>query len=258
MVKRAIPAIMAAEWPPERSLRAVDSQLREIDTLKKLNFQTGDNAEESWKQVTDNIFRRAFDSDSLNFRNLMWAKNAGEYRLGMQPGEYQQNYVKRLEAYETCLKSAIQDLKMSLPEEEIKGIYDGGDEYAFCRDLRGLIQLATRDVLIVDPYLDPALFDLYVDSLAPSVIIRVLTSNLKINVQLLAQKFSSGRINFELRTDPTLHDRVVFADDRHWVIGQSIKDAAKKKPTYIIEHSHYLMLPLYDGIWNKATSQIKS
>ena len=32
-----------------------------------------------------------------------------------------------------------------------------------------------------------------------------------------------------------MHDRVLFVDQRGWVIGQSIKDAAAKKPTYLIE-----------------------
>ena len=38
-----------------------------------------------------------------------------------------------------------------------------------------------------------------------------------------------------------------------WVIGQSIKDAAKKKPTYIIQHDEPLMRNIYEDIWNKAT-----
>ncbi len=49
-----------------------------------------------------------------------------------------------------------------------------------------------------------------------------------------------------------------FADDRCWVIGQSIKDAAKKKPTYIVEHpSPILMKGIYDPLWAAATVVVK-
>jgi hypothetical protein len=66
------------------------------------------------------------------------------------------------------------------------------------------------------------------------------------------QKYSSGG-NFELRSSTTIHDRVIFADNRVWLSGQSLKDAAKKKPTYIVEHDEALMRPVYETIW--AASQ---
>ena len=255
----AIVSVVPAEWPPDKSLRAVEAQLRELDNLKQLNLQTGENAEAGWQQVTGNVFSRAFSSDSLNTKNLRFAKIAGTSQLGPQSNsERRSNYQKRVEAYEICLNSAIKDLRMSLPEEEIKGVYEGGDQYAFCRDLRKLIQHATKDVLIIDPYLDPTLFGLYVDDLDRSVGICVLTSKLKDNMQSMAQMFATGRPHFEMRTHPDLHDRVVFADKRCWVIGQSIKDAASIKPTYIVEHSHDLMKPVYDRLWGDAGSEIRS
>jgi len=54
------------------------------------------------------------------------------------------------------------------------------------------------------------------------------------------------------------HDRAAFADDRCWVIGQSIKDAAKKKPTYIVEHSGAAsMKGIYEAIWMSAAVVVK-
>lgn len=55
-----------------------------------------------------------------------------------------------------------------------------------------------------------------------------------------------------------MHDRVLFIDSRCWVIGQSIKDAAKKKPTYIVEHSSILMRHIYEEIWSKAPALVKA
>jgi hypothetical protein len=53
-----------------------------------------------------------------------------------------------------------------------------------------------------------------------------------------------------LRQD--VHDRVVFADERCWVIGQSIKDAAQKKPTYIVELDAEPMKRIYEDIWSRS------
>jgi hypothetical protein len=58
--------------------------------------------------------------------------------------------------------------------------------------------------------------------------------------------------NLEVRTTSAIHDRVIFADKRVWMIGQSLKDAAKKKPTYIVEHDWTLAGPAYETIWNNA------
>jgi hypothetical protein len=50
----------------------------------------------------------------------------------------------------------------------------------------------------------------------------------------------------------------VFADDRCRVIGQSIKDAAQKKPTYIVEHSGATaMRGIYEKIWDTASVIVK-
>ncbi|MGH7838955.1 MAG: hypothetical protein ACREQC_14180, partial [Candidatus Binataceae bacterium] len=60
----------------------------------------------------------------------------------------------------------------------------------------------------------------------------------------------------ELRSSADVHDRAVFLDERCWVIGQSIKDAARKKPTYMIELDEPLLgvaRDIYDRLWTAAT-----
>jgi hypothetical protein len=49
---------------------------------------------------------------------------------------------------------------------------------------------------------------------------------------------------------------VLFADNHVRLCGQSLKDAAKKKPTYIVEHDEKLMRELYEKIWSEATPVI--
>jgi len=95
-------------------------------------------------------------------------------------------------------------------------------------------------------------------NVAPSVAVRVLTNQVSEPLRVVAEKYAKGA-RLELRSSKDVHDRVVFADDRCWVIGQSIKDAARKKPTYIVEHSGAAtMRNIYEGIWASAAVVVKS
>jgi len=72
---------------------------------------------------------------------------------------------------------------------------------------------------------------------------------------------AEGSHNLELRSSQDVHDRHIFVDDRCWTVGQSIKDAAKKKPTYMVGLSANLvpmMRSIYEGLWSKATVVVKS
>lgn len=93
---------------------------------------------------------------------------------------------------------------------------------------------STHDIFIVDAYLDEKVFNLYVDKVPGSATVRILTYKIGANVETVATMYAKSR-PLELRSSADVHDRVLFVDQRGWVIGQSIKDAAAKKPTYLIE-----------------------
>ena len=123
--------------------------------------------------------------------------------------------------------------------------------------MKTIVGFSARELFIIDNYLDAQLFDVYMENVSPAVAIRVLTNQVSGSLQPVADKFSK-RGKFELRSSKDVHDRVVFADDRCWVIGQSIKDAAKKKPTYVVEHSGAAtMKAIYEPIWAGATTIVK-
>src|SRR5271167_3445702 len=176
---------------------------------------------------------------------------------GMSEGLGQQNFQKRIEAYGGVVKSSLAELELLLPEPEIVGAYETGNEYQFYRDLKTIVGVATKELSITDNYLDNQIFDVYMENVNFSVSVRVMTDQVGNALGLVAQKFA-GRGNFELRSSKDVHDRVVFADNRCWVIGQSIKDAAKKKPTYIVERSGAdTMKTIYDSLWVGATVVLK-
>jgi len=110
-------------------------------------------------------------------------------------------------------------------------------------------------VLLVDAYLSEEVFNLYVDKIPAGTTIRILTNRIGSNVEAVARKFASSR-QLQVRTTSGIHDRVAFFDQRCWIIGQSIKDAAMKKPTYMVELEEPLLTPArstYEGLWAGAT-----
>jgi hypothetical protein len=177
---------------------------------------------------------------------------------GMSERMIQSNFEQRIEALAAMLRGSLAELELMMPEPEIAGAYEPGDEYQFYRDLKTIVGFSATDLFIIDNYLATELFDVYMENAGPSVAVRVLTDRVGDPLRLVAEKFAK-RGKFELRSSNEVHDRVIFVDDRCWVVGQSIKDAAKKKPTYIVEHSGAAtMKGIYEQIWTNAAVVVKS
>ena len=153
----------------------------------------------------------------------------------------------------------IQELEILTPDEQKTGIYSAGNPFSFYSDLAQILRTAMSRVLIVDAYLGREVFDLYLEAIPPIASIEVLTSikppatSLPVGITSVAKVFKASRTKFELHTSISLHDRVVIVDDRCWVVGQSIKDAAYKKPTYMVEIKSPEMVKLYINIWLDST-----
>jgi hypothetical protein len=246
-----------ADFPPEKTYVALKKQLAALDRFRGKNFREVENEEREWKNLTLTILQHGFGENGENVSQFNSAKWAGMHHAGMGPALIQQNFEKRIGAFAAMLKSSLAELELMMPEPEIAGAYEPGDDYQFYRDLKTLVGFAARDLFIVDNYLDTQLFDVYMENINPAVHIRVLTAQVSDPLRIVAEKFAK-RGDFELRSSKDAHDRVVLADDRCWVIGQSIKDAAKKKPTYIVEHEGAAaMRGIYEAIWIPATVVVK-
>jgi hypothetical protein len=253
------PPPKSADFPPEKTYVALKRQLATLEKFRGKRYREVENEEQEWRNLTLNILNHGFGENSENVAQFHHAKWAGEHYLGgMSSGLIQQNFERRIEAFAALLKSSLAELELMMPEPEIAGAYETGDEYQFYRDLKTIVGFAAKDLFIIDSYLDTQLFDVYVENINPAVNIRVLTSQVSAPLRVVAEKFAL-RGNFELRLSKEAHDRVAFADDRCWVIGQSIKDAAKKKPTYIVEHSGATsMQGIYEAIWSSAAIVVKA
>ena len=173
------------------------------------------------------------------------------YGGGVPHGRLQSNFNARMQAHGALLRSLLSELELLLPETEIAGVYAPGEEYEFYRDVKAILQMGGKDVFVVDPYANVEIFDVYAGGISRQAQFRLLTSKVPDDLLSIARKYAGGG-NFALRTSDKIHDRVIFVDDRVWLVGQSLKDAAKKKPTYIVEHDSSLMRQVYESIWAQA------
>jgi hypothetical protein len=254
--RRTQPNVFEPSITPERAYTAIKKQLASLQAMRSKNYIKSEAEEEEWKHFTHSIVERTFGPHSSNVRKFSMAKSAGDYFIaaygsGVNHGLNQRNFEARIQALESFLKACLAELELIVPESEITGTYEPGDEYEFYRDIKSILSNVKDQVLIVDPYLSRELFDLYADGIDRSVQLRILTNNLPSDALAVAQKYATGG-NLRLRTTNAIHDRAIFADDRVWMVGQSLKDAAKKKPTYIVEHDAALARPAYEDIWGKA------
>lgn len=85
----------------------------------------------------------------------------------------------------------------------------------------------------------------------------LLTTNFDRATGTVMQKFKvKPGITFEARKSSEIHDRVIFIDGTEcWVMGQSIKDAAKRKPAYMAPLPSdviSLKAKYYEDIWTRA------
>jgi hypothetical protein len=153
---------------------------------------------------------------------------------------------------------AIADLELDVPiESEVS--FGAGDVYDFFRALNKVISSAEHSIFIIDPYLDSSVFDYYLKSRQKKVIVRLLLYQYANDVVTSANKYieQHGEV-LEIRKSKSLHDRVIFIDDFVcWLVGQSIKDAAKAKPTYLVQlppDTVSSKLDNYEQIWKVANT----
>jgi hypothetical protein len=242
------------DWTPEKTLRVLRLQYAELEKIKSLPPLEAYKQKAGWTQVTQAAITHGFGEQSQNLTNFHFA------RYHARNKDQWADFRAVTEAHETALTSAIRELEFMVPEAEMKSAYDSGDEFSFYVDLKNILASAAEDVFVVDNYLNADFFELYVVPIPKSIPVRIVTDAIRGNVEAVAKKYAT-RGKFELRSSKEVHDRHVFVDGRGWMIGQSIKDAAKKKPTYMVEigaSAVAAMQGIYEAIWSRATTLVKS
>ena len=227
MVRRTQPQHTAADLPPEKAYASLKAQLEALQKLKGRSYIEASAAENEWGHLTEKLMIRTFGSNSANMSAFYGARSAGDFYItpfggGEDHGLNQQNFSARIQAYEGMLNSALAELKLDLPETEIKGVYEPGQEYEFYRSVKSIIGLASTEIFVIDPYISSEMFDVYADAISRAGGFRLLSSNIPSAVITIGQKYASGG-NFQFRRSNAIHDRVLFADNRVWLCGNRLR-----------------------------------
>jgi len=197
--RRTQPPPTPPDLSPERAYSALANQLEALQALKSMNYQEGEPKETEWANLTEKLLIRAFGSDSANLQHFHRAESAGSYYIrpfggGVDHHQNQNNYNERIQSFEGVVKSCLAELKLDLPEAQLKGAYSPGEEYEFYKDVKYVLQLAQAEVLVIDPYLDTEIFDVYAGALPRSVSFRFLSANIPPSVVTLHENMRQAAI----------------------------------------------------------------
>jgi hypothetical protein len=130
--------------------------------------------------------------------------------------------------------------------------------------LSKVIQTGTKDVLIVDPYMDYTALTEFGSAVSANVTLRLLADEATYKTTLgpaaerwSAQYGATRPLGVRLAAPKALHDRAIFIDQTTaWTLTQSLKDFAKRSPAEIVRADDVAALKIasYEAIW--ASSRI--
>ena len=217
-----------------RAIELLKQALNEIPHLKELHH--GNQEVQLWHDKVYNIIRAGLDVyDEVHF-SVSGATSVAFRSLS--DSARQKLYLEDLEGHETALKSIIQKYEIlgetvSTSKALREAVYPSDMPYSAYKHIKGIITSATKQLTVVDPYVDDTVIVL-LEGVQHDVEIQLLTRNMQGDFQLVAQKFKqqrekAGHGSLEVRKDKgDFHDRFIVADEKFFHVGASIKDAGTK------------------------------
>lgn len=128
--------------------------------------------------------------------------------------------------------------------------------------LSKVLQTATKDVLIIDPYMDETALTEFGGAVPENVCLRLMAdeASCKSTLQPAANKWVqqygiTRPLLVRLAPQKTLHDRAIFIDQTTaWTLTQSLKDFAKRAPAEIVraDDTAALKIAAYAEVWASA------
>ncbi len=134
---------------------------------------------------------------------------------------------------------------------------DVGKKFNFFKAISEIFSKATKEILIVDPYLDDKILTKYAESVTKGITIKLLSSknkNIKPAFEAWVKQYGNER-PIELRIAPKLlHDRLVIVDNKSaWILSQSFKDFSDRAYGNIMQSQDpALKINACNDIWNNA------
>lgn len=228
---------------------------RLIEAMPKLDSFTADKSEcMNWLAKAYAII------DSTNDLSEKIAFNIAMDKFGT--GTIHHNSQAAFAVTSIVLRSlAVLELKVA---PELQGSFiPSGSVFDAYKVIGIIFSRATRDILVVDPYMDGKIVAEYMHGAPENVSIRLLSDKqtYKPDLVIAASKWSeqyklSRPLSVRLSPARQLHDRLIITDAVDaWNVTQSFKDFATRSPASIVRsdpETAKLKVAAYDDMWNAA------
>lgn len=174
-------------------------------------------------------------------------------------------YPDRIERFQTImvtLYKALAAAELKAPPGAQGAFIPVGNSFDAFSAVAKILGSATKDVLLVDPYMDDSVLTDFGGSVADGISLRFLTdqATVKPNLAPAASRwkaqYPTRPLSVRLASPRTLHDRAIFVDNAQaWTVTQSLKDLAKRSPAEIVraDDTAPLKIAAYETIWLSAT-----
>lgn len=137
-----------------------------------------------------------------------------------------------------------------------------GNSFDAFAALSKVLQTATKDVLIIDPYMDETALTEFGSAVPENVCLRLMADQtyckptLRPAAAKWVQQYGATRpLQVRLSPQKTLHDRAIFIDwTTAWTLTQSLKDFARRSPAELVrvDDTASLKIGAYEGVWASA------
>jgi hypothetical protein len=128
--------------------------------------------------------------------------------------------------------------------------------HTFDKFLRKTLAEAKVQVLVADSWVDDTVFDNVLDVIPKTIPVKVIYAQARGAFEQRAKRFATEYPKFASRRYKALHDRFIVVDDKAYVLGPSIKDAASNSPALIVSlgaKAKGLLEKFFHQLWGKAT-----
>ncbi len=223
---------------------------RLIETMPDLNPYPLSPDAQQWLGRADALMNQSGDvSDSLDWRVAMHTLNTA-------------SRTNRIEDLKGLLYRVLASAELKAPAGVRGSFIPAGNSFDAFTALSKVLQTATKDVLIVDPYMDETALMDFGGAVPENVGLRLMadSASYKPTLQPAAvkwvQQYGIKRpLQVRLAPQKTLHDRAIFIDAATaWTLTQSLKDFAKRSPAEIVraDDTAALKIAAYESTWLTA------
>ncbi len=209
----------------------------------------------SSQEISDRLLQQGENVSPKSVTNILRGEPKNKVRKKYSDKNKGKPLYKLMNKGETELKQKLKE-----KTEILERVYPENTTFDFYTDLKRIIERKNpNEVFLIEPFCHKELIDLYL-SKAKNSRIKFLTNISSAQKKScwkktnpIAKKLKRQNKNFQVRANKLIHDRILFLDYDAWIIGSSLKDAAKK-PTYLVKLriENQRLKKIYERLWKNS------